>query len=319
MRNRIVVLGAAGFVGYHLAEKLSREPDNRLVLVDNFIRSQYDAHFQELSSRSNCTFYDLDLTSRANLEELINKGDIVYNLVALNGTRNFYERPMTVMINTGLTAILIAEICGLKKASKYFYFGSSESYAGSVDLGLAPIPTPENVPLAVTDIRNVRWSYGASKTLGEIACFASNKEFDLEFTIFRIHNLYGPRMGYDHVVSDLIRKFTNSNSEVFGLEETRSFMFISDAVEAILTIANLTENKDRIINIGSEEEVTIRTLAQIIIDKIDPNLEIKDMGRLEGSAMRRSPEISLLRTYYSAIPVTLSDGIEQTIEYYKNN
>jgi UDP-glucose 4-epimerase len=319
MRNQIVVLGAAGFVGYHLAERLSKDPENRLILVDNFIRSENDFHFQELISKKNCSFYEMDLTSRKHLEEIINEGDIVYNLVALNGTRNFYEQPMTVMINTGMTAIAIAEICGLKKASKYFYFGSSESYAGSVELGLAPIPTPEKIPLAITDISNVRWSYGASKTLGEIACFAAHKEFGLEFTVFRIHNLYGPRMGFDHVVSDLIKKFSSSNTEVFGLEETRSFMFIADAIDAILSIAELSENKERVVNIGSEQEVTIRTLAQIILDKINPKLEIKDMGRLEGSVIRRSPDVSLLKTYYSSTPISLLDGVEQTIEYYRNN
>ncbi len=316
MRNRIVILGAAGFVGYHLSEKLARDPSNTLILVDNFIRSEFDSHFQELISRSNCTFFNLDLSSRLSLEEVINKGDIVYNLVALNGTKNFYEQPMSVMVNTGLTAISIAEICGLKKVFKYFYFGSSESYAGSVELGIAPIPTPEKIPLAITDISNVRWSYGASKTIGEIACFASNKQFGLDFTIFRIHNLYGPRMGFDHVVSDLIKKFSNSNTEVFGLEETRSFMYISDAIDAILTIATLKENKEAVVNIGSDQEVTIRTLAHIILDKINPKLEIKDMGRIEGSVARRSPDISLLRSFYSSTHVTLSEGVERTIEYY---
>lgn len=319
LRNRIVILGAAGFVGYHLAERLSQDIDVNLLLVDNFIRSEHDSEFNDLISKPNCTFLNADLTSWESLENIINEGDVIYNLVALNGTRNFYEKPMTVMINTGLTSIAIASVCGLKKVSKYYYFGSSESYAGSIELGLASIPTPENVPLAITDIRNVRWSYGASKTLGEVACFASNKEYGLDFTIFRIHNLYGPRMGYDHVVSDLIKKIRHSNSDVFGLDETRSFMFITDAVDAIVSIGNYPEITDRIINIGSDNEVTIRFLAQLIIDKLNPDLEIRDMGRLEGSVNRRSPQISLLRKYHPADQTSLSEGIDHTILYYTNH
>ena len=314
--NRVVILGAAGFVGYHLAEKISENPNANVILVDNFLRGENDSEFAELIKKSNCTFFPLDLTLRENLVDLIQKDDIVYNLIAFNGTRNFYEQPMSVLNNSGLTAILIADVCAKKKIAKYFYFGSSESYAGSVELGLAPIPTPENVALTVSDVTNVRWSYGASKTIGEVACFAANKEFGLDFLIFRIHNLYGPRMGPDHVVSDLIQKFYRSNPEVFGVKETRSFMFIGDAVEAIMSISSKSNVEDRVINVGSETEITILELAHLIKDKVNPTLVLKHMESLQGSISRRSPDVTLMKKYYPSKLTQLEHGIDKTVSYY---
>ena len=74
-------------------------------------------------------------------------------------------------------------------------------------MGIAGIPTPENVPFAFPDSRNLRWSYGMSKAIGEASCWAINHESDIDFTIIRVHNVYGPRMGLEHVIPDLITKF----------------------------------------------------------------------------------------------------------------
>ena len=106
---------------------------------------------------------------------------------------------------------------------KYIYFGSSESYAGGLDLGIIELPTKESIPLVVPDIENIRWSYGASKTLGEIATISNHVQNKLNFLIVRLHNIYGPRMGVKHVIPDLIQRFLAFNGGVYGLDETRSF------------------------------------------------------------------------------------------------
>ena len=80
--NRIVIFGAAGFIGFHLALALAKNEHSELVLVDNFVRSEFDTDFKTLISRANCKFIEADARDAQFLEELIKPGDVVYNLVA---------------------------------------------------------------------------------------------------------------------------------------------------------------------------------------------------------------------------------------------
>lgn len=156
--NRIVIFGAAGFIGFHLASALAKNEHAELVLVDNFARSEFDSDFKTLISRANCKFIKADARDAQFLEELIKPGDVVYNLVAFNGTDNFYKVPSDVISHSALTGINIARVCGTKKVKKYYYFGSSESYAGGIENSWVPLPTPEKVPFVISDPSNPRWS-----------------------------------------------------------------------------------------------------------------------------------------------------------------
>ena len=214
--NRHVFLGGAGFIGYHLADFYSQSSDFEILIIDNLVRGENDQYFQELCSKRNVTYKNLDLCDAEELSKVLMQGDIVFNLAAINGTQNFYNQPLNVLRNTAVSAIAIVEACRNVGVQKYIYFGSSESYAGAVQLGLATIPTPENVPFVFPDPTNLRWSYGLSKSIGEIASYALYKESQIDFLICRVHNIYGPRMGLEHVIPDLITKFLSGNLEVYG-------------------------------------------------------------------------------------------------------
>ena len=229
--NRIVIFGAAGFIGFHLAAALAKNQKSELVLVDNFVRSEFDSEFRELINKPNCEFIEADARDMKILEQIIKPEDVVFNLIAFNGTGNFYEVPSDVISHSALTGINIALVCATKKVKSYYYFGSSESYAGGIENSWVPLPTPEKVPFVISDPSNPRWSYAISKQIGEMACHANGFQHGLNFLIFRIHNIYGPRMGFDHVVPDLIRKFAKGDGTVLGPDQTRSFLYIDDAVK----------------------------------------------------------------------------------------
>jgi nucleoside-diphosphate-sugar epimerase len=151
---------------------------------------------------------------------------------------------------------LAAEYSAISNVKKYVYFGSSESYAGGLDLEIIDLPTKENVPLVVPDITNVRWSYGASKTLGEIATISNHEQHKLNFLIVRLHNIYGPRMGIKHVIPDLIQRFLALDGGVYGIDETRSFMFVDDFIELLMALAFESGIKQNCVyNIGSQNEI----------------------------------------------------------------
>jgi len=321
--NRIVIFGAAGFIGYHLALALAKNEQCELVLVDNFVRSDFDSEFKTLISRANCKFTEADARDAQLLEELIKPGDVVYNLVAFNGTDNFYEVPSDVISHSALTGINIARVCATKKVKKYYYFGSSESYAGGIENSWVPLPTPEKVPFVISDPSNPRWSYAISKQIGEMACYANSSQYGLDFLIFRIHNIYGPRMGFDHVVPDLIRKFAQGDGTVLGPDQTRSFLYIDDAIKLILELSSKSEAGDMtetLINIGSDSEVRIQEVADILKSLINPALELVSQEAPAGSVARRKPDLTLLRKYLSINPLSITEGLARTKQdYFQNN
>jgi nucleoside-diphosphate-sugar epimerase len=317
--NRVVILGAAGFIGYHLAKSLAVEAKVDLLLVDNFIRGANDEDFLKLSGLQNVNFAELDLSKESSFENLFNKSDLVINCAALNGTQNFYQVPLDVMLNTGISAFFAARYAALAQVHKYIYLGSSESYAGGVNLGFVGVPTSENVPLVIENVENIRWSYSLGKTFGEIACYSANSQLGLNFQILRIHNIYGPRMGNKHVIPDLIEKFRLGNMEVPGHGESRAFMYIDDLVGVVrFLIAN--ENNDiKLMNVGSQTETLIKILAEKIAKFLDMEKPIKPLESWPGSVKRRLPDTSLLRSIYAFDETSLDEGLDKTISWYLNH
>jgi nucleoside-diphosphate-sugar epimerase len=324
MRNdkqtRVVVLGAAGFIGFHIVTYLLKNKNHDLLLVDNFTNSKLDTAFENLIRDSRINFRNLDLTLQSSYENLFSKNDIVFNCAALNGTQNFYSKPTDVIRNSAISAILAAEYSSICKVRKYVYFGSSESYAGGLELGLIELPTIENVPLVVPDVENVRWSYGASKTLGEIATIANHEQHNLNFLIVRLHNIYGPRMGTKHVIPDLIQRFLALDGGVYGLDETRSFMFVDDFIELLMALTFESGIKQNCVyNIGSQNEILIKDLAIKIRNILKLDLDIYTLGNFSGSVRRRCPDTSKLRSQVSFNETSLDFGIRETINWYLSN
>jgi nucleoside-diphosphate-sugar epimerase len=317
---RIVILGAAGFIGFHLAKFFHMNSNLEIVMVDNFVNGKSDSDFQDFIKLSRVNFFNLDLSHYDSYNNLFTSNDIVLNCAALNGTQKFYSSPVQVIHNSALSSILAAEFCANAQVVSYIYFASSESYAGGVSLGYIEVPTAENVPLVIEDVRNPRWSYAASKTIGEVSTIANHMQFGLQYYILRIHNIYGPRMGFNHAIPDLITKFSLGNFQVHGPNETRAFLFIND-LNSILSEIIFTDklNKNSIYNIGSKNEITIANLAKLILHEMHIESEIEPIDSFKGSVPRRCPDTSLIRSQISYPETPLPVGIRKTLAWYKSN
>ena len=319
-QTRVVVLGAAGFIGFHVATYLLKNKKYNLLLVDNFTNSKLDTAFENLIRDSRVDFRNLDLTLQSSYEKLLSENDIVFNCAALNGTQNFYSKPTDVIKNTAISAVLAAEYSSKCRVQKYVYFGSSESYAGGLELGLISLPTVEKVPLVLPNIENVRWSYGASKTLGEIATISNHEQYKLNFLIIRLHNIYGPRMGIKHVIPDLIQRFLTLDGGVYGLEETRSFMYIDDFIKLLMALTFESGiDQNCVYNVGSQNEILIKDLAIKVRDVMKLDFEIYSLGNFSGSVKRRCPDTSKLRSQISFDETSLDLGISETVKWYLSN
>lgn len=318
--KRIVILGAAGFIGYHLSNAISKIANVNLVLVDNFVRGKNDDYYNDFAKSNKIKVLELDLSLENSYHGLFQNNDIVINCAALNGTQNFYNFPVEVIRHSAMTSILAAEYSSLNKVSKYIYLGTPESYAGGINLGIVNIPTNESVPLIIEDPLNSRWSYAASKSMGEIAALANREQYGLNISILRVHNIYGPRMGDNHVVPDLVEKFLNNNFDVVGINESRSFMYIDDLVTILnKLIFGEIALTDCILHVGSTREILIGDLAYLILDILNLKSQINPIANFRGSVLRRVPDTTLLKSICKFEETDLRTGILKYIDWYKNN
>lgn len=323
--QRILITGGAGFIGYHLARHLLKDSSIELVLVDNLQRGKMDDEFKALIAEPQVKFLNLDLTDSVVYPELGSGYDHVYHLAAINGTKLFYEMPQEVLRVNTLTLVYMLEWFRRENASGKFCFTSSnEAYASALSaFGVLPIPTPEKVPLVIDDPYNPRWSYAATKLVGELFVIHYAKMHNFRALIVRPHNFYGPRAGYDHVIPEFSLRIAKRVDPfpIYGADDTRTFCYISDAVRAmqLLMDSPATDNQPiETVHIGDVEEITMRDLAEklfVIAGWRPQALDIKNSP--PGSVKRRRADIAKLKELVGWQPeVSLSQGLKQTYEWY---
>ena len=316
--TRILVTGAAGFLGFYIARRLAAEAGNSVVCVDSFVRGRRDVLYRDLTARANVTHITADLCDPAAVAALPDDIDVVFHMAALNGTQNFYERPFDVVRCCTLPTMNLIEKYGpMKRLKRFVYAGTSEAYASTVTRFGWDVPTGEDVPLGIDDIFNARWSYGASKMHGEIATVNGCRHFGVDFTIARFHNAYGPRMGDKHVIPDFLARARDGVFELFGHEDTRSFIYAEDAARATILLADSEAAAGRVVNVGSEDEMTIRDLGYAVMKAAGLSGDIVLHASPKGSVKRRAPKIARLRELTGYAPEwTLAAGLKETSAYY---
>lgn len=324
--KKILITGGAGFIGYHLAKRLT-DQKYEVVIADNFFRSKRDADLENLLKLPNIKLIEADLTIPSSWEGIGNKYDYVYHLVGINGTKLFYEIPHEVLrvgITTTLNALDWFRTKNNKPGAKILYTSSNEAYAGALEaFGKLPIPTPENVPLVIADPYNPRWSYAGQKLIGELLFIHYSKAYDFRMSIVRPHNFYGPREGYMHVIPEIIERIKEKTDPfpIFGADDTRSFCYIDDAIEAIRGVMESEKTDGGTYHIGTCKETVIKDLIETMFTLMNwhpKNLEIKNSP--EGSVKRRLPDVSKIKHDIGwEAKVGLEEGIKKMIAWYLKN
>lgn len=318
--SKILITGGAGFIGFHLAKRLSS--NNAVVIVDNLSRGRMDRDFADLLKHRNITFKNADLTSPETYHALERDFNYIYHLAAVIGVRNVEENPDRVLFVNALSSLYLFEFAKeMKGLKKIFFSSTSEIYAGTLKHFGVEVPTKEDVPLTLDDIQKPRTSYMLSKMYGEAICFNYNLKYDIPFTIGRYHNVYGSRMGFLHVVPEMFYKLQNNTLiEVPSPEHTRAMCFVGDAVEMTILACESEQTTREVLNIGNQDqEIKIIDLVKLIAKIMDREIEIKRMPDAIGSPARRCPDISRFRQLIGYSPIfPLEQGIRLTYDWYKD-
>ena len=314
---RILITGGAGFLGYHTAMALANT-GHHLVVADNFSRGTADRDFAVLAKRPNVSLRKTDLLSPSAWDGFRGAFDAVIHFAAINGTRHFYDRPYEVLdVNIALVLELLRWHKRSSQRARIVFSSSSETYAGTPGIR---VPTPESVPLTVSDLSNPRWSYATSKIAGEALVMNYGRTSAVPFVIIRPHNIYGPRMGHDHVIPEFAARILRHEDPfvINGGDNTRAFCFVSDFVQGVVAAVAEGGADGEVINLGDDrEETRISDLAVLMFKIAEFSPKVITSDAPEGSVKRRCPDISKAVRLLGYRPKTLlRSGAETTFHWY---
>lgn len=316
---RILILGGAGFIGYHLAERLS-QATHALTLVDDLSRGRIDADLDRVLRRPGVRLVQADLTDRSSYAGLPRDWDQIWMLAAIVGVRNVERDPSRVVRVNTLAALHLLDWLP-PSTGTLFFASTSETYAGGVEAGIVPVPTPEDVPLTVADITHPRFAYAASKILGEAAVIHGARARGVPFVVARFHNVYGPRMGTDHVVPELcLRALAREDPfRVWSVSQRRAFCHVADAVDAMTALVATERARGQVVNIGNDAgEISIGDLAALVLRAAGHAPRVEALPAPGGSVERRCPDVGRLRALTGFVPkVSLEDGVRDTLAWYR--
>ncbi len=320
MRN-VLITGGAGFIGFHLAKRLSNEGYD-ITIVDNNARGVIDDELNELIALDNVNYIQLDVLDNGRLEDLNKDYEFIFHLAAIIGVIHVLSHPYDVLTKNITMLENIIDFAHKQKNLKRLFFAStSEIYAGTLKNFELTVPTKEDTPLSITELEQPRTSYMLSKIYGEAMCQHSS----LPVAIIRPHNIYGSRMGMSHVIPELLKKsyFSENKSlvEVFSIHHRRSFCYIDDAIEQLFAMMNNQNKANIVLNLGTQSpEVTMEELAEICFNTVGKQLSIDEKPPTAGSPERRAPDMEKsISDLNIESKISLEEGVLRTYKWYKRN
>jgi UDP-glucose 4-epimerase len=305
MMTRILITGGAGFIGSCLAEKLAENPDNFIVVVDNLRTGEQRK--VPVSVHNNVRFIKCDANDYRDISAVFfaHQFDYVFHYAALVGVLRTLQNPVSVLDDiAGIENILkLSKNTGVRRV----YFSSSSEVYGE------PVEFPQNEH---TTPLNSRLPYAIVKNVGEAYLRSYEKEFGLEYTIFRFFNTFGPKQSRDFVISKFLRAaINNEDITIYGDgSQTRTFCFIDDNIEACTNAFYQNMFVNDVVNVGGTIEVPILEVAKIIIGITKSNSQVRFLPPLEeGDMTRRKPDTTKMNKLISRKLVTLEEGLAKVI------
>jgi len=292
----ILITGGAGFIGSHLTERLIGE-GHRVTILDD-LSTGLISNLASVADHPEFTFVKGSILDRKLVADLVDPADAVFHLAAAVGVKLIMDEPSrSILTNVAGTENVLD--AALLNKTHTFIASSSEVYGKSTKF-----PFQEEDDLTIGATRNLRWSYACAKTLDEFLALAHARESGLPVTVLRFFNTTGPRQTgrYGMVLPNFVKAaLEGAPLMVHGTgEQSRCFGHVADVVEAMCRLMDLPDARGDVFNVGTDQEVTIRALAEQVIKTTGSGSEIQcvpyDTVYPEGfeDMQRRLPDVSKL-------------------------
>lgn len=306
MMNKILITGGAGNIGSSLANRLIKNPENYVVVVDSLLIG--DLKKLPGKENKNWRFIKADVNNFRDISAIMlaNQFDFVFHYAAVVGVQRTLDNPKMVLDDIeGIKNVLdLSKNTGVKRV---FFSSSSEVYGEPVEIPQFEDTTPLNSKLPYAIVKNV----------GEAFFKSYQQEYGLDYTIFRFFNTYGPRQSTDFVISKFLHlALKNQDITIYGDgSQSRTFCYIDDNLDTIEKILVDSLCLNEVINIGNDVEYTILELAEVIIKQVNSKSKIIHLPPLkDGDMTRRKPDLSKMKSILGRELISLVDGINKTLE-----
>lgn len=282
-RQRVLITGGAGFIGSHLAETLL-QLGYPVTIIDDLSTGRFE-NIEHLVSHPNFRFTIDSIKNEIVMDRLASECDMIFHLAAAVGVMLIVEQPVhTIKTNImGTEAVLNAAV---RYRAKVLIASTSEVYGKG---NRVPFQEDDDVVIGPTS-RN-RWAYAASKMVDEFLALAYHHEKDLPVVVFRLFNTVGVRQTgrYGMVIPRFVQQALRGEPvTVYGNgKQTRCFLHVSDAVQAIIALANCPEAVGKVFNVGATEEISIQNLAGLVLDLVEEKRSSGEFPVIKKAKMER--------------------------------
>ena len=305
---KILLTGAAGFLGSHISKKLI-DNDHEVIGLDDLSTGSIK-NIEQLINHPKYSFIEHDVRIPYQA-----KVDAILNFACPASPVNYQKDPVRTIETNFLGMINLLHLAN-ETGARIIQASTSEIYGDPTQS-----PQKESYWGNVNPI-GIRSCYDEGKRAAETLCFDYRRQHDLDARVIRIFNTYGPNMaiGDGRVVSNfIVQALRNEPINIYGDgNQTRSFCYVSDLVEGIHKLLLLDKNPDTPINLGNPNEFTILELANLVIEMTNSKSEIVNNPLPQDDPKQRCPDISLAKSVLNWKPtIELREGIEKTAAYFK--
>jgi nucleoside-diphosphate-sugar epimerase len=319
MTKRYLVTGGTGFVGSAIVKQLVRQ-GHKVVSLDNNSRGAARKLGEYVDD---VELVEADIRDPDAVRDAAKGVDSVLHLAFVNGTEFFYNQPETVL-DVGVRGMInVLDACRHHSVPELVLASSSEVYQTP-----PTVPTDESVPLMIPDVLNPRYSYAGGKLISELMALNYGRTGFDRVLIFRPHNVYGPDMGWEHVLPQFVTRMLDSIAKTrtgpirFDIQgdgsHTRAFVHIDDFVDGIMCMLAQGEHLN-IYHIGNPEEISIREAAVEVARFFGREIEIVSGPEAAGGTARRCPDISKLRGLGYEPRISFREGLPSLATWYRDN
>lgn len=311
----ILITGGAGFIGSHLAERLLNDGHN-VIAMDDLSTGQM-SNLDVAMKHPNFEFIKGTILDQKLIGELVDRTELTFHLAAAVGVKLIMEQPSQSIL-TNITGTEIVLKAALKDKKTVFVASTSEVYGKT-----SKIPFCEDDDLVIGATVNLRWSYACTKTLDEFLALSYAYEQQLPVVVLRFFNTTGPRQTgrYGMVVPNFINSaLAGEPIYVHGTgDQSRCFSHVKDVIEGLVRLMENKESRGQVVNIGSDQEISIMDLAKKVRELSGSSSEIKVIPYTDvyphgfEDMQRRKPDVSRLRGLTGFAPKTVLDDIVNDI------